>query len=269
MGRDGTGVLNITNGGLVDGSTQLTAAIGRKVGGDGTVNVTGTGSTWRAGAQISLGLDVAVGSNVVSGPGGTGRLNVANGGQVFANDIVNGATGTISGGGGTITANIQNQGTIGPGNAPGLMQVFGNVNLQAGSTVALELGGLVVDTGYDRLDVADAESTGTVEGNADIAAGSIFDIDFFGGFVAGLGDTFDVLVADDITVVDLGAVVFDFSGALLGTGLAWNTAIVAFDGVREALRLTVVSDEVAVPEPGAILILLAGLVGLLIIRRQT
>ena len=211
---------------------------------------------------------MAVGSNVVNGAGGNGSLNVANGGQVFANDIVNGATGTITGGGGTITANIQNQGTIGPGNSPGLMQVFGNVNLEAGSTVALELGGLVVDTGYDRLDVADTEATGSVEGTADIAAGSIFDIDFFGGFVAGLGDAFDVLVADDITVIDLGSVIFDFSGALLGTGLAWNTAIVAFDGVREALRLTVVSDEVAVPEPGAILILIAGFGGLLLIRRR-
>jgi T5SS/PEP-CTERM-associated repeat protein len=261
IGRDGTGVLNITNGGLVDGSLQTTAAIGRKIGGSGTVNVTGTGSEWRAGDQVFLGLDVGLTSQVVNGAGGTAVLNVASGGTVTANDIVNGATGTITGGGGTINANIQNSGTIGPGNSPGLMEVIGNVDLLAGGTLAIELGGLIVDTGYDRLDVS---AITTIE------AGSVFDIDFFGGFTAGLGDSFDILVSEDILVADLGALIFDFSGALLGTGLAWDVSLLdnTFEGgPQDSLRLSVVEEILAVPEPSTLPLFASLLIGIIGIRR--
>ena len=89
----------------------------------------------------------------------------------------------------------------------------------------IELAGTVFDSGipqfdYDRLDVSDnLATTGTTEGTVDISAGAVFDIDFFGGFTANLGDTFDVIVADDINSVSLTSLIFDFTGAALATGL--------------------------------------------------
>ncbi len=254
VGRDGTGVLNITNGGTVSGATQNFAIVGRKVGATGSVNITGAGSSWTT-TDLFIGTEVDFGTGTASGPGGNGTVNVANGGALFANNIINGATGTISGGGGTINANIQSSGTIGPGNSPGLMSVVGNVDLLAGSTLAIELGGLVVDTGYDRLDVV---------GITDIAAGSIFDIDFFGGFVASLGDSFDILVSDDITLADLGGLIFDFSGALLGTGLEWQTSLDE-SGARDVLRISVA--EASIPEPSTLPLFASLVLGAIGMRR--
>ncbi len=255
VGRDGTGVLNITNGASVDGSTQGLAIVGRLIGSTGTVNVTGAGSSW-ATSSLFIGTDVDFGTVTASGPGGNGTVNVADGGTLSAGTIVNGTTGSITGGGGLIQGNILNSGTIGPGNSPGLMSVIGDVDFLSGGTLALELGGLVVDTGYDRLDIA---------GTATLEAGSIFDIDLFGGFTAGLGDTFDVLVADNISVVDLGALIFDFSGALLGSGLSWQASII--DGARDSLRLSVVQTEVAVTEPSTLPLFASLLLGVIGARR--
>jgi hypothetical protein len=119
------------------------------------------------------------------------------------------------------------------------MSVIGNFDLLAGGTLLLELGGTVFDTGYERLDVV---------GTTNLDPGSFFDIDFFGGFTAGLGDVFDILVGDNINVANLGALIFDFTGARLGTGLAWETSII--DGTRDSLRLSIVAA--AVPEPSTL-----------------
>jgi T5SS/PEP-CTERM-associated repeat protein len=275
VGRDGTGVLNILNGGLVDGATQTVSSIGRKVGGDGTVNVTGTGSVWNAGDKLFVGTDVNLGTGAVSGAGGDGILNVANGGSVNAGSVYLGATGTLTGGGGTITGDITNDGgTIAAGNSPGLMTVMGNVALLGGSTMEIELAGTVFDSGipqfdYDRLDVSDnLATTGTTEGDVTIDAGAIFDIDFFGAFTAVLGDTFDVIVADDIISVSLTSLIFDFTGAALATGLDWDIGIVSFGSGREALQLTVVAEQTAVSEPSIIIVFGLGIAGLMFARRK-
>ncbi len=78
-----------------------------------------------------------------------------------------------------------------------------------------------------------------------------------------LGDTFDVLIADDI-VGDINTLLFDFTDASLGLGLGWSTELFALSGGandgREALRLTVIGETVAVPEPSSLS--LFGLIGL-------
>ena len=268
VGRQGTGEMNITNGGTVNGTAQSVARIARLAGSAGTVNVTGSSSTWNAN-DIYIGLD-ASGTGTINGPGGNGALNVANGGQVFANDIVNGATGTITGGGGTITANIANSGTIAAGNSPGLMQVFGNVDMLAGSTMEIELGGTVFDTGipqtdYDRLDVADnALTTGTTEGTFFVDSAAIFDVSFINGFVATLGDSFDIVIADEITGIFGEA---NFLLPSLTAGLIWDGGVFDVAG-RDVLRIFIAEADAAVPEPGAALILLAGLGSLLLVRRR-
>lgn len=276
IGRNGTGALNITNGGKVTNAAgDSIAVVGRTANSVGNVNVTGAGSEWQAGSDLFIGTDVNFSTRTAIGNGGQGTLNVANGGSVVSGEIVNAAGGTITGGGGTISGNITNDGgTIAAGNSPGLMNVFGNVGLLGGGSMEIELAGTVFDSGipqfdYDRLDVSDnLSTTGTTEGTVDISAGAIFDIDFFGAFTAALGDTFDVIVADDITSVSLTSLIFDFTGAALATGLDWDIGIVSFGSGREALQLMVVAEQAAVSEPGTVLVIGLGIAGLVVLRRR-
>lgn len=278
IGRDGTGVLNVTNGGAFVSTASNVDVIGRKATGDGTVNVTGAGSTWTSN-RIHVGSDTNVVTAALTGAGGAGTLNVANGGSVSANEILVAGQGRLTGGGGTIAGDVTignagiGGGTLAAGNSPGLMSVAGNLGLLGGATMEIELGGTVFDSGipqfdYDRVDVADNALTGATEGTVTIDAGAIFDIDFFGAFTAGLGDTFDVLVADDIDSASLTSLIFDFTGAALATGLDWDIGIVSFGQDREALQLSVVVGEVEVPAPGMAILFGLGVAGLALVRRR-
>src|SRR5690606_3008287 len=69
VGSDGTGVLNILDGGLVETGTPW-ASIGANAGGQGEATVSGAGSRWNAAGQLHVGAY------------GTGELNVLDGGAV-------------------------------------------------------------------------------------------------------------------------------------------------------------------------------------------
>jgi hypothetical protein len=223
--------------------------------------------TFRNGTAAVAGSQMLSIENLVIGSGGDVSLS----GTVDANTLKIESGGKI-GGIATVNADVTVEagGMVGPGNSPGLMQVLGDVTYMSGSTLALELGGLAFGTGYDRVDVTDdVATTGTVEGTATIEAGTNFDIDYFGAFTAGLGDEFDVLVADDIDSALLSTMLFDFSGAALGSGLSWGFNIVDFGSGREALRLSVVEQQFAgVPAPGMALLFGLGLAGIGYARRK-
>jgi autotransporter family porin len=68
VGEEGTGMLNITNGGAV--SSSGTAYLGRQSGSTGTVSVDGAGSTWANSGSLFVGNT------------GTGTLAISNGGLV-------------------------------------------------------------------------------------------------------------------------------------------------------------------------------------------
>ncbi|MEM1026883.1 MAG: PEP-CTERM sorting domain-containing protein [Planctomycetota bacterium] len=70
VGNDGNGILNVRNGGTVSSSSS--AVVGRLGGSSGTVNVSGTGSTWSTGSSMSI------------GSGDNGWLNVTDGGSVVS-----------------------------------------------------------------------------------------------------------------------------------------------------------------------------------------
>lgn len=207
---------------------------------------------------------------------GMESVTVGSGGSVALSGTLDVTTVTVENGGtlgGIATVNaavsVNGGGTLSAGNSPGLLSIVGDLDLGVSSTTLVELGGLIAGTEYDQIDVSDDPGTGgTVEGIATLAAGAIFNIDFFGAFTASLGDSFDVLIADDI-VGDINTLLFDFTGTL--PGLGWSTELFSFTGGandgREALRLTVVSVEtVAVPEPSS-LPLFASLLGLIGIAR--
>lgn len=207
--------------------------------------------------------NVTVSSSGVLYGKGTGSFTQTAGSLTVDGQMVQGpitiAGGTL-GGSGLIGGNVTVDGdTVGPGNSPGQLYLFGDIDFLAGSTFAAELGGLAFGTDYDRLDVS---------GTASLAAGTMFDIDFFGAFTAGLGDTFDVLVADDIQAALLSTMLFDFTGAALGSGLAWDFGIVDFGGGRDSLRLSVIEGRIAaIPAPAAALLFGLGLFGIGFTRR--
>ena len=86
VGYAGTGILNVQDGGAVSNSDH--GYIGFSSNGEGTVTVTGTGSTWTNSANLFVGVE------------GTGTLNVEDGGAVSNG---NGSIGQSPGGNGTVT----------------------------------------------------------------------------------------------------------------------------------------------------------------------
>lgn len=277
--KEGTGRLTLDGTNTYSGSTTVS---------DGTLRVANTASSFAGAitnsASVEL-LSAEVGlaganqnsgdfdidsTSAVTGSGSftqSGGSLTVNGSLTQASVAING--GTLGGSGTIRSALTVAGGTVGPGNSPGLLTIFGDADFMAGSTLAFELGGLLFGTGYDRIDVADDGSTAPVEGTATIAAGTQFDIDFFGGFTAGLGDEFDVLVADEIEGALLSMMLFDFTGATLGTGLTWDFNIVDFGGGREALRLSVASTETGeIPAPPMAALFVLCLAGLGYARRK-
>ena len=87
IGSFGTGTLMIANGGKVINITLFTANIGNGSGSEGTVMVTGAGSTWSNSSGVNIG-------NL-----GTGTLTIANGGVVTGPVVIAtnaGAIGTLN-----------------------------------------------------------------------------------------------------------------------------------------------------------------------------
>jgi T5SS/PEP-CTERM-associated repeat protein len=104
VGNQGTGVFNVLNGGAV--TVAGNTIVGADTTGNGTVNISGAGSSW-----TTTGVTI-LGGNALTTAGGAGTINVTNGGTYTANDNVflgftSGATGTvnISGVGSTWTSN--------------------------------------------------------------------------------------------------------------------------------------------------------------------
>ena len=94
IGSSGTGTLTIENGGTVINDSAFTTNIGNADSGQGTVTVTGAGSTW----SNSSGLNI--------GRSGTGMLTIADGGIVTAPTVV-------------IATNTSAVGTLNIGAGPG------------------------------------------------------------------------------------------------------------------------------------------------------
>lgn len=161
-------------------------------------------------------------------------------------------TGEVSGAGsyeGLITFN----GNFRPGNSPALV-TGETMNFGASSALFMEVGGLSRGTEYDAINAVDV----ALDGLLDIAL-----LDLGNSFVPTLGDTFDLIIATQIT-----GNFSSFSFATLSGGLAFSTNLITA-GANMIYQLVVVEGQVnsGVPGPGAIFMLVIGLVGIRLIRR--
>ena len=235
-------------------------------------NISGSGSITSSGGTLSLGD-----SSKTDGINFSGSINVNSTTEVVLNDfdeaLLSGTT-TVQDGGiltadnglvntgsgllqgvGTLNANVTNSAVLSSGiSGIGMLTVDGDLQQTIDGTLTIELGGLLIGTEYDVLDVM---GTATL--------GGTLDVDWFdlggGLFDASLGDSFDILSAE--------AFVGEFdllSLAVLGEGLNWKMDYL-FDeiGTTDIARLTVVSS---VPVPAAVWLFGSGLIGLIGVARR-
>jgi T5SS/PEP-CTERM-associated repeat protein len=226
VGYDGDGTLNVESGGNV---SSIDGFIAYNPGSTGTVTVTGVGSTWTINDRLSIG-----GDGNTSTPGGTGALHINPGGMVnVTNDVVLFPSGVLEIAGGTLSANeinydgggqlvwtsgrlavgtyygnlVNTNGTLAPGNSPGITVVQGDYTQQAGGILEIEVGGLMPGTQHDQLQVSGTASLG-----------GTLRVPIINAFTPTLNQTITFLTAGEV------ADMTTFSG-LSATGLPANLAL--------------------------------------------
>jgi T5SS/PEP-CTERM-associated repeat protein len=156
-----------------------------------------------------------------------------------------GPGGAVSGNG-TIQANaVTNQGSLSPGNSPGLLTFTSNLTLLSSSALNMELAG-TNSTQFDRLAV-----------NGAFALDGALNVSLIDGFTPQAGDTFK-LFDFDVSLLS-GAFATTNFGAL-AEGLAWDTSNLYITGTLGVLN--------AIPEPGAAALLGGAALVFLAIRRR-
>ena len=90
---------------------------------------------------------------------------VVDGSLVANNTFTNDAGGRLSGEG-TLTANVIDNGTVSPGDSPGVLAMSGDFSQAQAGTLNLEIGGTTAGSQYDQLNVsASATFAGTLNVN--------------------------------------------------------------------------------------------------------
>ncbi|MFG0805903.1 Ig-like domain-containing protein, partial [Pseudomonas fluvialis] len=202
----GTGSINLANGTTlqITGNTTIDNALA--LAGVATINagaaatlsgaISGSGSLTKSG-NGSLTLSA---SNTNTG------ITTVSAGTLVIDGSTNSATTVVSGatlaGNGTLGGNltVQNGGILSPGNgSAGTLTINGNLTLDFGSTLALDINGATAGTGYDQI---------VVNGNVDVSGATLA---VTHGYTAGSGDSYTVIVNDAAD-----AVVGTFSGISQG-----------------------------------------------------
>ncbi|MEN8109068.1 MAG: hypothetical protein ABFS22_13825, partial [Pseudomonadota bacterium] len=256
----------ILAGGTARFDQDLTNTAGGVISGRGTLyadaGLSNQGNIGLSGGFTDLHGDinnVSGGSIIVSG----------NATASFYDDVVHNGTeirvssgssavffGAVSGAGSyTGTGSLFFEGDLMPGNSPALVDISGDMSLGLNSHTTMELGGLLRGDEYDAFDIGGIL---TLDGELDVA---LYDLGS-GLFTPGLGDSFDLFMADTI----LGE--FDLlTLATLGVDLGWQLDFLADEiGSTDVVRLSVVAS--AVPVPPAIWLFGSGLLGLIGIARR-
>jgi len=226
------------------------------------VAVNGVATLINHGTVVNSGtFEVGAGVGAVGGVSGTGTYMQT---AAVAHTIVNGTfahnltlqAGTLSGAG-TIQGSVQNSGgLLLPGNnGLGTLTIKGQYAQGFNGTFGVNLAGLSQGVNYGLLAV---QGTG-----AAVTLGGSLKVGLLNGFVPSLGNTFGILTCTGCTI----------SGGLRGlslptlaSGLDWSVGFVSGLGT---LQLAVVSAPTAsAPEPGTLLLVVAGFVALVGWRRK-
>jgi hypothetical protein len=245
----GTGGLFATGSGSYDlsGNGSLTAGT-EYIGYSGIGNFTQSGGTHTVSGTMTLAASL----------GGSGTYNLSGGKLRAANIAVNpGGAFNFNGGMlavGHFIGNLTNNGgTLTPGDSPGVTNVTGDYTQSPTGIFAVEIGGLLAGTEHDVLNVS---GTATLGGTLNV---SLIDLGS-GHFTPHLGDSFDILSADQLQG--------SFSSltlAALDPSLRWDIGYLTDAiGTTDVVRLSV--D--AVPVPPAVWLFGSGLLGLVGIARR-
>ncbi|GJQ28141.1 MAG: hypothetical protein HBSAPP03_00250 [Phycisphaerae bacterium] len=160
-------------------------------------------------------------------------------------------------GSGQINGDVVTDGTIKPGNSPGVLRIDGALSIRTSAALEFELGGLTQGTGYDFLNL--------LSGNMTFLPGSdaTMRLVLLPGFYPGLGERFTVVQTDTGRV--MGA--FEhYEGLELPNGYRFGVEYVRLveNDPSSVWRIDVIVT--ATPAPGAAM--LFGLGGLLAARRR-
>jgi autotransporter-associated beta strand protein len=201
----GTGYLAGSAVGLANfGQVNLTAATNSNVGGTGDINVSavvgGAGSLTKVGAgTVTLNAaNTYTGTTTVSAGtlavgaagsiGGSSTISVKSGGTLdvsAAPSFTVAAAQTLTGNG-SVVGGVGVAGTVAPGDAGvGNLTVTGPVNLQAGSTTAIE--------------IASASSADRLVASGAVAVGGNATVSLLAGFKPARTDTFTVITGSSVT----------------------------------------------------------------------
>ncbi|WP_270090706.1 autotransporter-associated beta strand repeat-containing protein [Sphingobacterium sp. SYP-B4668] len=191
----GSGILSINNSTFsITGATTIDNSItlisGASINNAAAVTLSGVISGSGSFTKTGIGVLTLPGINTYGGATQVLAGTLAVNGALSATNIVEIASGaTLIGSGSVTNLNVNNGGTLSPGNSAGTFTVDGNLLMNSGSTLAIEINGTTAGTDYDQV---------VVLGNVNVSGANL---SVTHGYTPGQGDNYSIIVNDAVDVI--------------------------------------------------------------------